>query len=143
MHAYTAQDLEQARKPLRDASDRDLASCVLGHLMTEQREAHSEERAGIIAGISAAVQAFDTGTAPGASAPDPASPAAAPPVAPPIAPAPPAPIASLPYGAQRRDPRVLVRAGGIDLLAATPATARAPVPFDLVADMKRRHGIAA
>lgn len=144
MPGYTAQDLEQARKPFRDAHDRDLATCVLGHLMTEQREAHNAERAEIIAGISAAVQAFDARAKLGVSAPSPASTAApAPALAtaePPIAPAAPVPAASLPYGAQRRDARAPVRAGSIDLLGTAPSGAPAPTPVDLVADMKRRHG---
>jgi len=58
-------------------------------------------------------------------------------------PSPSSPAASPPCGAQRRDAGAPVQAGRVNLLGAAPSGAPAPAPVDLVADMKRRHGIAA
>ena len=113
MPSYSDLDLMRARRPLADSSERGDAFCTLGHLEVEQRATPTASRASIIQEITANIAAFDGG---GAAAPNTAG-RPAHPAAPREAPA---------YAPTAADQR-----SGSD-----------PVPpVDLVADMKRRHGV--
>ena len=125
MSAYSPQELELARQPIRAAIDRNNAVCVLGHLLTEQRESHSVERGTVIAGITAAVQDFDTRTALGAPAARFQGTGSTPPVAHAT------PVTS----------RLNATAGTIDQKASSPASH----PIDPTTSMRReleRQGLA-
>ncbi|MHC2017145.1 hypothetical protein [Methylobacterium sp. CM6247] len=68
MPGYSQDQLDRAREPFRVEQDRNDAVAVLGHLLTEQRDGHSDERSTTIRAITSAVQDFDTRAALGAPA---------------------------------------------------------------------------
>ncbi|MDF2601914.1 MAG: hypothetical protein K0Q54_4737 [Methylobacterium brachiatum] len=158
--------VQAALKPLQSRDDRDHALCVLGHLETDQREHPSAERAATIRTIATAVRGYDArhfGSAAAIVSAIPDEAAAKPGAAPMIVP----PVLAVPTNAsvaldRREEPRADLVAsmrqrhrvdapaagasacsGRVDLLASRDARANAGQSVDLVADMKRRHGIAA
>lgn len=144
MPAYSEADLVQARRPLRDELARSEAFCTLGHLEAEQREAATSDRAAVIREIKASIATFDgvepeseaTLSAPGPLG-APASPAATVPSLVRPASVPPTaagPSTSAGIAASRASMERTLRSQGL-------LSAGALKPVDLVADMKRRHGI--
>ncbi|WP_156467773.1 hypothetical protein [Methylobacterium sp. Leaf91] len=81
MPGYSQDQLNRARQPFHGEQDRNDAVAVLGHLLTEQRDGHSDDRATAIRTITAAVQNFDTRAALGAPASSFAEPSGLPAVA--------------------------------------------------------------
>ncbi|WP_227441319.1 hypothetical protein, partial [Methylobacterium sp. W2] len=91
MPGYSQDQLDRARRPFQGEQDRNDAVGVLGHLLTEQREGHSDDRATAIQAITSAVQDFDTRTALGAPASSFVGPSGLPAVASAVHPSPPSP----------------------------------------------------